>query len=232
VEETNTGVFEVGQKYQNRIGRYTVLELNGPKMRVQYEDGEKADLNIEIQRRIWENIVAEEEAKQSRSARIARRLGGMDTRHFIRPITILAAEDLTVSGGQERALVKDGGQELRPGDRIIYLTSENQLLFAVATVTGWPTEPTARDLLLEKQGGAPVRLYPIDLDAHAINLDNAIPLDSVELENQAEIRQLLNQIGIYIPISEDEFELIAEMLTEVTEDEEEDEEEEEEEEED
>jgi hypothetical protein len=229
VEETNTTVFEIGQAYENRIGRYTVVELNGPKMRVRYDDGETADLNIEIQRRIWENIVAEEEAKQSRSARIARRFGGMDTRHFIRPITVLAAEDLTVAGGQERALVKDGAEELRPGDRIIYLTTESQLLFAVATVTGWATEPTARDLLLEKQGGAPVRLYPIDLDAHALNLENAIHLDSVELENMADIRQLMNQAGVYIPISEDEFELIAEMLTEVTEDEEEEDEEEEEE---
>ena len=67
-------MFEVNQSYANRKGKYTVLEVNPPKMRVRYEDGTEAELNVEIQTRIWENIQSEEEARVvARTARRRRR---------------------------------------------------------------------------------------------------------------------------------------------------------------
>ena len=56
-------MFELNGVYRNRIGEYTVLALNGPRMTVRYADGSEAELNVNIQARIWENIVAEQEAR-------------------------------------------------------------------------------------------------------------------------------------------------------------------------
>lgn len=200
-------------------------------MRVRFlDDGSTADLNIEIQRRIWENILAEEEAKQAaRAARASMRARAysQSTQFFIKPISILAAEELTFPGWQERvAATGDETQEIKPGDRLIYYAIEPQVFFAVATVTGVSFEAGSAG------EGEQVRFYPIDLDAHAHNLEKAVALDSVELESQPNLKELLKQPDTYFKISEDDFELLAELLTEMTEEEEEDEEEEEEEEED
>ena len=60
-------MFELNGVYRNRIGEYTVVALNGPRLVVRYADGSEAELNINIQARIWENIVAElEERAHSR----------------------------------------------------------------------------------------------------------------------------------------------------------------------
>ncbi len=61
-------MFEVNGEYANRKGKYTVLAIDGPIMSVRYEDGTHADLKINIQQRIWENIVAEQELASSKSA--------------------------------------------------------------------------------------------------------------------------------------------------------------------
>ena len=45
-------MFEVNGVYANRRGKYKVLSLNGPKMKVRFEDGSIADLRIELQARI------------------------------------------------------------------------------------------------------------------------------------------------------------------------------------
>ncbi len=67
-------MFEVNGSYANRKGRYTVLEVNPPRMLVRYEDGSEAELNMDIQERIWQNIAAEIEARESsRAAREERR---------------------------------------------------------------------------------------------------------------------------------------------------------------
>ncbi|MCI0396272.1 MAG: EVE domain-containing protein [Chloroflexi bacterium] len=221
-------MFEVGGNYANRMGKYTVLAVNPPRMTVRYESGEVTELNIGIQQRIWENIVAEEEARTlSRSARAARRGMGADTRFFIKPMSLLAAEELTFPGWQERiAASNTSSQEIRPGDRLIYYAVEAQVFFAVATITGGSYESVTRD---GKQTEEEVRFFPVDLDAYAQNLEKAVSLDSVELESQPNVRDLLNQSDTYIPISEDDFELLAELLTEVAEEDEEEEEEEEEE---
>jgi hypothetical protein len=226
-------MFEVGGHYSNRIGRYKVLELNPPKMTVQYEDGTMAELNISIQQRIWDNIVAEEEARTPiRAARSIRRSTGNDTRFFIKPISMLAVEELSYPGWQERVVVSgEEAQNIRPGDRLLYYAIESQAFFAVATITGTAYEVTPKDQLYDREADEQVRFFPVDLDAFARNMDNAIPLDSIELDNEAEIKKRLGQPDIYIKINEDDFEMLSDLLTEATEEEDEIEEEEEEEEE-
>ncbi|MEW5988946.1 MAG: EVE domain-containing protein [Chloroflexota bacterium] len=225
-------MFEVGGTYANRIGKYTVLAVNPAKMKVRYEDGTVAELNVDIQRRIWENIVAEEEARAGRLRSAQRfRSTTQNVQHFIKPISLLAAEDLTFPGWRERVTASgEGLPDIRPGDRLIYYAIEPQAFFAVATVTGAAYEASVKEQ--SHKEGVPTNFFPIDIDAHAHDLQRAVPLDSVELESQPNFTQLLQQPDIYVKISEDDFELLAELLTEVAEEEEIEEEEEEEEEED
>lgn len=226
-------MFEVGGHYANRIGKYTVLELNPPKMTVQYEDGATAELNIGIQQRIWENIVAEEEARTSiRAARSVRRSTTNDTRFFIKPISMLVVEELSYPGWQERVVVAgEEAQNIRPGDRLLYYAIESQAFFAVATITGNSYEATPKDQLYDREADEQVRFFPVDLDVFAHNMENAISLDSVELDNEVEIKRRLGQPDIYIKIGEDDFEMLSDLLTEATEEEDDIEDEEEEEEE-
>ncbi|NIV35778.1 MAG: hypothetical protein GWN58_41905, partial [Anaerolineae bacterium] len=48
--------FEVGKPYRNRIGQYTVQEIEGDRMVIRYEDGKTLITSARIQARIWENI--------------------------------------------------------------------------------------------------------------------------------------------------------------------------------
>ena len=54
--------FEVGKTYHNRYGRYQVLSIDDPKMRIRYEDGREIKVTIAIQARILEGIQLEESA--------------------------------------------------------------------------------------------------------------------------------------------------------------------------
>jgi hypothetical protein len=221
-------MFEVNETYANRRGKYVVLAINSPKMQVRFEDGTHAELNIDIQHRIWDNMQAEVEARSASRSRLHRDRTST-TQFFIKPISILAAEELTFPGWQERvAATGSSEQEIRSGDRLIYYAIEAQVFFAVATITGASFESNKNKDKDEE--GRQVQFFPIDLDAHAHNLDKAVTLDSVELESQPNLKSLLNKPDTYIVINEDDFELLAELLTEVAEEEDEDEDEEEEEE--
>ena len=220
-------MFEVGGKYSNRMGKYTVLEINEPKMMVEYKDGTTVELNISIQERIWENIVAEQEIAQSRSARTKkarRKKGKSGTKFLIRPVNSLAAEHLAARGFKEHILEQQVSRlKITLGDRLIYFAIESQVYFAVVTLTGAPAKPTKRDRLTEKQSGALVLLFPVDIDARTSNVESAVAVDAVEIESQPNIRELLKDDDNYILITEDEFELLAELLTEVSVEEAEDE---------
>jgi hypothetical protein len=223
-------MFEVGGRYSNRIGSYTVLEINDPKMRVRYDDGNVADLNINIQKRIWENIVVEEDSKKSRSDRAKARRGTNSGKFYVRTVDALVSEDLLERGRKESATAAEVAEhKLGAGDRLLYYAVESQVFFAVVTITGDPAKPTKKERLGDGHLDAEL-LFPIDVDSHAWNLEKAIPIDAVEFESEPSVRKLLSQEGKLIPVTEDEFELVAELLTEATEDEEDDDEEEDEEE--
>ncbi|MFW5940244.1 MAG: hypothetical protein ACOC9C_00575 [Chloroflexota bacterium] len=225
-------MFEVNGTYANRKGKYTVLSVEPPRMTVRYEDGSTAELNMAIQERIWENIQSEEEARAA-SRRARERRGNQDTRYFIKSISMIAEEDLSVPGWRERVIVVGAdGPNLRAGDRILFYAVEDHVFFAVATVTGPPSDTVPKGFFYSEDEAGQLRFYPIDLDEHTYNLDQAVELDQAELESVPNHRKQLQKANVFLQVDEDDFELIAELLTEITEEEDEDFEDEEEEEED
>lgn len=219
-------MFEVGGNYENRIGKYTVLEINHPKMTIRYENGETAELNMNIQGRIWENIVAEEEAKaSSRSARAERRAAGATNNFYIKTVSLLAAEEMAAPDWRDRMIAfHESAPDMKTGDRIIYFAIESQVFFAVSTLTGPVYELSKKDRFYDDKVNSQNLYFPIDLDAQTMNLEKAVDLDSVDLESVLEPKRTLGKIGTYVQISEDDFELVAELLTEITEEDDDDEE--------
>jgi hypothetical protein len=130
-------MFELNGVYRNRIGEYTVVALNGPRMVVRYADGSEAELNINIQARIWENIVAEQEARAASSRHL--RQSNKDTTHYIKAVSLPPGEELAFPGWQERVVMAptpELAHRLKAGDRFIYYAVEAQTFFAVVTITG------------------------------------------------------------------------------------------------
>ena len=217
-------MFEVGGAYANRIGKYTVLEINEPKMVVRYQNGNTAELNINIQFRIWENIQAEEEAIANRVQRKKDRQASQDNNFFVIPVNSLTADSLTERGWkQEISVAELDSLKIGKGDRFIYYAIESQVYFAVGTVTTDATKPTARDKRAGKGLDDSIMLLPVDVEARAWSSDTAIAVESMEIESQPDIKDLLNQGNSFIQISEDDFELMAEAIAEATEEEDEDE---------
>lgn len=225
-------MFEVNETYANRKGKYTVLEVDPPKMRVRYEDGTEAELNVAIQARIWENIQSEEEAREAaRSARRRRR--GPEISYYVKTLSLEDEDDISVPGWRERVtVVPAAGPQLNPGDRILYYAVEDRVFFALGTVTGEALSSVPTGLFYSEEEAKKLRFYPIDLDEQTYDVKNGVHLDSAELESLPDYRTLLRTPNRYLGISEDDFELLAEWLTELTEVEDEEFEDEEEDEED
>jgi hypothetical protein len=217
-------MFEEDGNYANRIGRYSVLEINDPKMLVRYENGSTADLNINIQYRIWENIVAEEtvagnKANQNKNSKSSQR-----TQFFVRPVNSLTADSLNARGVKEQITLDELAElKVSQGDRLIYYAMESQVYFAVGTITGEAAKPTARDKRAGKGLDKSILLLPVEVDARAGLIESAVPIDSIEFESQPDIKEMLVRAESFISISEDDFELLVEPLTEATEEEDKDE---------
>lgn len=214
-------MFEVNGTYRNRIGEYTVLSIDGRKMTVRYSDGTEAEVNVAIQERIWENILAEQEARAGSSRN---RAGGKDTNHYIKAISIPLGEELVFPGWQERVVMVPGeetAQRLKAGDRLIYYAMEAHAYFAVVTTTGemFEAKPKQYTYTIEDETA---NFYNIDIDAASIDLERAISVETIELESYPDFRRVAQTPEAFYRISEDDFELLAEALTEVTEDEDDD----------
>jgi hypothetical protein len=219
------GMFEVNKAYRNRIGDYTVLSIDGPKMRVRYADGSEADLNMAIQARIWENIVAEQEARAA-SNRLFRS-SGKDTTHYIKAVSIPPGEELVFPGWQEKAVMaptEELSKRIKPGDRFIYYAIEAQTFFAVVTITGevFTADPKSYTYTTDVERAW---FFSTDVDASAASLESGVSVDSIELESYPDFGRLHIEPENFYRISEDDFELLAEALTEVTEEDEEEQEE-------
>jgi hypothetical protein len=214
-------MFEVNGVYRNRVGEYSVLALNGPRMTVRYADGSEAELNVAIQARIWENIVAEQEARAASSRHL--RQSNKDTTHYIKAVSLPPGEELAFPGWQERvvmALTAEMGQRLKPGDRFIYYAVEAQTFFAVVTITGemFEADPKQHTYTTEADKAY---FFPTDVDAAAPDLEHGVSVDSIDLESYPDFGKLPIETEGFYRISEDDFELLAEALTEITEDEDE-----------
>ena len=214
-------MFELNGVYRNRIGEYTVLALNGPRMTVRYADGSEAELNVNIQARIWENIVAEQEARAASSRHL--RSSNKDTTHYIKAVSLPPGEELAFPGWQERVVMvptSELAQRLKPGDRFIYYAVEAQTFFAVVTITGdvFEADPKQHTFTVEADR---MSFFPTDVDAASADLEHGVTADSIELESYPDFGKLHIEPEAFYRISEDDFELLAEALTEITEDEEE-----------
>ncbi|MCB8943001.1 MAG: EVE domain-containing protein [Ardenticatenaceae bacterium] len=222
-------MFEVKGQYANRKGKYTVLAINNDMMTVRYEDGTEASLKMAIQQRIWENISSEIEEAHRKQA--ARRGPAQNTQYFIKAISLPSGEIL-FPGWHERVVMaptQERADKIKPGDRLIYYAIESKVFFAVVTITGNAVEADPKKYLFTTTAESAF-FFPVDTDAAISSVSLAVPYDSMELESQPKFRTLRIEPESFLPINEDDFELLAELVTELTEgDDDEDEEEEEEE---
>ena len=69
---THQHPFKVGEKYRNRLGGYQVVSLDGSKMVIQYDDGGLLETTVEMQERIWLNVLADELARANEALARAR----------------------------------------------------------------------------------------------------------------------------------------------------------------
>ena len=212
-------MFEINGTYANRKGKYTVLEINQPKMHVRYEDGSEADLNIERQERIWENIAVEIEAQEAKKNTRAGR--GLSTdQHFIQCISVPDVEELTFPGWPEKVIIVRRPEDVaavKKGDRVIIYLIELQIFYAVVTITNDGVTKKPKDYFynIDEQNAL---FFSFDIDAEAQSMETAVSIDSVELESYPNLAKMRLEHDAYLKISEDDFELLAELLTEVTED--------------
>lgn len=52
--------FIVGERYSDRLGEYTVVGIEGARIRIEYDNGTQTDGAIEVKARIYRNILAEQ----------------------------------------------------------------------------------------------------------------------------------------------------------------------------
>lgn len=223
-------IFEINGNYANRIGKYTVLEINQPKMRVRYEDGSEAELNMAVQARIWENILVELEAKEAKKSSRKSGAGLATNQHFIKCISLPDTEELAFPGWPERVVIvlrPEDLESVKKGDRLIIYLIELQLFYAVATITSDTVDRNPKDYFYNLDLTA-ASFFSIDIDAEAQSAATAVSIDSVELESYPKLGKMRLEPESFLKMSEDDFELLAELLTEVTEDDDEELEEEEE----
>lgn len=215
-------MFEVNGEYANRKGKYTVLTIDGPTMSVRYEDGSEAELNIHIQERIWENIRAEQEDLAAKSsARQQRHAASLasNASHYIKVVSIPPGEELAFPGWDSRVVMVDTIEKpkrVKKGDRLIFFAQEEEKFFAVATVTSDPFEADPKKYTFVTDVDS-AEFCQIDIDADTGKLESGVDLDAIELESCPEFGKKPVKPESFCSISEDDFELLAEALTEITE---------------
>ncbi len=219
-------MFEVNGVYANRKGEYKVLAINPPKMRVRFlEDDSEANLRIELQARIWENIVVERESQaDSQPSQISKPLAASSVNHYIKIISVPVVDEMSFSGWLERvvmASLSGDGSNLNADDRLIFYALETKTFFAVATLVGEAITASPKEYFFTVSAKA-AQFFSFDIDATSGKLDNGADIDAVELESQPNFKRLRLEAEAFLRISEDDFELLADALVEAVEDAEED----------
>lgn len=211
-------MFEVGGTYENRNGVYKVIEIEADRMTVKYKDGSESNLRMGIQERIHLNIIAEREAETSRSRK--KKTTVSKANHYIKSIGSIA-EGLLNPADITTAVTPSSPKKapaIVSGDRFLYYSILERGFFAVATITGDPKKAKASDYADLNFDEKRIHIYPIDIDAHASSYKKMIMADGFEIESQSDYRDQLTAGEMYLTISEDDFELLAEALTEFLED--------------
>lgn len=215
-------MFEVDGEYENRIGKYTVLAIEAPKMHVRYHSGKHAQLNMAIQGRIWENILVERDSA-SQSA-VAGGKGGASgrssTRHFIKVVSVPVVDEMMFPGWHEHVVMANNqilAKRIKPGDRVIYYAAETNYFFAVSTITGERFTADPKDYFYTVEANS-ADFFQVDVDVSVPTPNSGILRSAVELDEYRDFEKLLQHPEALFPIGEDDFESLAEMLTELTED--------------
>lgn len=214
-------MFKVNGTYANRIGKYTVLSINPPKMTVRYEDGSVAELKIAVQERIWENIADDFAKKEANQARKRSALN-QNTKYFIKVTSVQSGDELSFPGWSEGVVMaspKATDPIMHSGDRIIFFVSDSKTFVGVATITDDPEKKNPIDYFYTLDTDE-MDFFSIDIDAASPKLSSGVPIDSVELESQPTFRRMKLGSESLLEINEDDFELLAELITEIMEDEE------------
>lgn len=206
-------MFELNETYANRNGIYTVIAINAPKMTVRYEDGSEATLRMNVQERIWENILTEKEAAAAKQKKKISSHGPKVT-FYVKTLSISEEADLAIPGLKKRQCIASLDAGFQIGDRLIYYAVESKKFFAVATITAEPKKGKARDYLFGENMDGKVHLYPIDVDAHVTTEDLAVSIEKVDMESITNPLDLFGVPDNYHVLNEDDFELVAEMVME------------------
>lgn len=213
-------MFEVNGVYANRKGEYTVVSLTPPLMRVRYTDGTEAELKISVQERIWQNIAVEYEAAKAKADRSSRRKTASEGEHYIKVISLPTVEELNFPGWAERVVMGplDGSISLKSSDRPIIYALESKTFIAVITITGEAKQANPKKYfysVAEKEAD----FFPLDVDTVVTLPHNGVPVEAVELESQPSFKRIRSEPESFLTINEDDFELLAEAISEASEDE-------------
>jgi hypothetical protein len=140
---------------------------------------------------------------------------------------VTPGEELVFPGWEDRvvmALSEEAAEQIGKGDRLIYFAPEAQVFFAVATITGEAFMADPKKYTYTVPATESI-FFQIDIDADTGSLDKGVTLDSVELESCPDFAGKPVRPETFCSISEDDFELLAELLAEISEEEEEEEDE-------
>ena len=215
-------MFEVNGVYANRIGKYTVIDLNPPKMTVRYEDGSEAELRMSLQERIWENIEVEFRAAElirMKNEKKKRAPAGLDNNFYIKIVSVTEGNDLSFAGWSERVVMASLNKEdpkLKAGDRLLLYVLEARTFVAVTTITGKAKRANPSNYFF-KVAAKKMDFFPIDIDAYVTHIDKGYIIESIELESQPTFKDMNLPHQSILEINEDDFELVAEFITEVLE---------------
>ncbi|MEM7115591.1 MAG: hypothetical protein AAF614_24330 [Chloroflexota bacterium] len=192
-------------------------------MVVRYEDGSEATLKVGMQERIWQNISAEEEAQEAvRRAKAAKKKSSSRDTRFLIKIVSSPTDDFTFPGWQEKVAIILSDSAERPqhsGDRLIYYAMETQSFVAVATITGESFTANLKKYtytLAQKEA----EFFSVDPDTTVPKPSLGVLLENIELESRPDLSKLPLHPELYVLINEDDFEMLAEALAEISEDDE------------
>ncbi len=217
-------MFEVNGVYANRKGEYTVLEIDPPKMRIRYKDGNEAEVKIDLQERIWANIVVEQEVQAAKDAKKPKKRiklpKSVEVNYYIKVVTIPEETENSFPGWPEKRIMGsvDGTPKLLSGDRLILYAVEYKTFFAVTTITGKAkrTNPKTYFFLVPEKKR---NFFPVDVDTAVKLLKGGALADAIELESYPTFKQDKPEAESFLTINEDDFELLSEAVSEASEEE-------------
>lgn len=134
--------FEVGGHYRNRHGPYEVVNIDGNRMVIRYEDGTMLSTTVKLQWRIWKNLGYEAQAEKLEEEKRKRKRQSRGSKPRIRDASFDGFQDsdfqLGTAGTTWRSRQALGGVLAR---RLMQRTSYDFLSWAVPR---WPWVHVAR----------------------------------------------------------------------------------------